>query len=84
MEEYRTSVEEVDVVEVDAENKQILFESSEEEELVILYETDDTQFYSIKNEGRSVTLKMKTTGVPTKQRGAIAFMCRFLRLTWEV
>lgn len=57
MEEYRTSVEEVDVVEVDAENKQILFESSEEEELVILYETDDTQFYSIKNEGRSVTLK---------------------------
>ena len=36
MEEYRTSVEEVDVVEVDAENKQILFESSEEEELVIL------------------------------------------------
>lgn len=59
MEEYRTSIGETDAVEIDAENKQILFESSEEEELVVLYETDDTQFYSIKHEGCSVKLENK-------------------------
>lgn len=65
-EEYRIFAGDADEVEIDAENKWIFFEQTEGQEVVILYETDETQFYTVKQNGRAYKLENKDRRRPNQ------------------
>ena len=58
-EEYRIPLAEADKVEIEAENKSITFAVGEGTEIVILYDTDETQLYTVKQEARELKLENK-------------------------
>lgn len=69
MEEYRAPVHEVDAMKFEAENKSITFEAADTEEIVISYETDSTQLYTVGQKGSTIYLENKDQREQEQKKG---------------
>lgn len=82
-EEFRFAAADADEIEIDAENKEVIYETAEGDEVVILYDTDNMQIYTQQWEGRKFQLKNKDRR-NTRQWGEAYRTDRPYRITVQV